>query len=532
MNDKSLVKSSTVMAIGTIFSRITGLIRGLLLVAVLGTTLLGDTFNVANTMPNILYNLIIGGALTAVFVPQIVRATKDEDGGSAFISRLVTVTSVFLGLLVLLSVLLAPVLVRIFATSYVNTRAFDVTTLFMRFCLPQIFFMGLFALLAQVANAKGKFGPMMWAPVLNNLIAIGVFGWFLKYSTQATVETIPTSEIIWIGLGSTAGYVSQALILIPVISKTKIKIRPRFDWKDSELRRSLHLGTWTLLFAAISQVSYLVTVNLSTGAAVKAIKEGVETGVGFTPFSNALLIYMLPHSIITISVVTALLPTLSKFAHEKQPQMIHDQLVKAMRLVGLITVPSSIAFLFFGPMMTEALFFGISIADSNYLGYALSALALGLAPMSVNLIALRGLNAFENVKLQVLSNTIMNVVGILLSIVVAVALPAKWVTVGLAGALAFSYFFGAWSSVRLLRKFEIHISIAEVAGFYLKLAAFALLLAAPLWFARDLIPGGNIVRLIFVLVICGAGYLGLCKLARVSEITSAVEVLTRRKKIG
>lgn len=532
MNDKSLVKSSTVMAIGTIFSRITGLVRGLLLVAVLGTTLLGDTFNVANTMPNILYNLIIGGALTAVFVPQIVRATKDEDGGSAFISRLVTATSVFLGLLVLLSVLLAPVLVRMFATSYVNTRAFDVTTLFMRFCLPQIFFMGLFALLAQVANAKGKFGPMMWAPVLNNLIAIGVFGWFLKYSTQATVETIPTSEIIWIGLGSTAGYVAQALILIPVISKTKIKIRPRFDWKDSELRRSLHLGTWTLLFAAISQVSYLVTVNLSTGAAVKAIKEGVETGVGFTPFSNALLIYMLPHSIITISVVTALLPTLSKFAHEKKPQIIHDQLVKAMRLVGLITVPSSIAFLFFGPMMTEALFFGISIADSNYLGYALSALALGLAPMSVNLIALRGLNAFENVKLQVLSNTIMNVVGILLSVVLAVALPAKWVTVGLAGALAFSYFFGAWSSVRLLRKFEIHISIAEVAGFYLKLAVFALLLAVPLWFARDLIPGGNIVRLIFVLVICGAGYLGLCKLARVSEITSAIEVLTSRKKIG
>ena len=532
MSDKSLLKSSTVMAIGTIFSRITGLIRGLLLVAVLGTTLLGDTFNVANTMPNILYNLIIGGALTAVFVPQIVRSTKDADGGNAFISRLVTATAVFLGLLVLLSVLFTPVLVRIFATSYVDRREFDVTTLFMRFCLPQIFFMGLFALLGQIANAKGKFGPMMWAPVLNNLIAIGVFGWFLKYSTQPTVETIPTSEIIWIGLGSTAGYVAQAFILIPVISRTKIKIRPRFDWRDSELKKSTHLATWTLLFAAISQVSYLVTVNLSTGAAVKSLKAGIETGVGFTPFSNALLIYMLPHSIITISIVTALLPTLSKFAHEKQPQMIHDQLVKAMRLVGLITVPSSIAFLFFGPLMTETLFFGISIQDSNYLGYTLSALALGLAPMSINLIALRGLNAFENVKLQVLSNTLMNLVGIVASVVVAMTLPAEWVTVGLAGALALSYFFGAWSSVRLLRRFEIHISISEVAGFYLKLASFALLLAVPIWFIRSSIPGGNIVRLLFVLVICGAGYLGLCKLARVSEITSAIEVLTRRKKIG
>ena len=158
----------------------------------------------------------------------------------------------------------------------------------------------------------------MWAPVLNNLIAIGVFGWFLKYSTQPTVETIPTSEIIWIGLGSTAGYLVQAFILIPVISKTKIKIRPRFDWRDSELRKSVHLASWTFIFAAISQVSYLVSVNLSTGAAVKAAKAGIETGVGFTPFSNAFLVFMLPHSIITISVVTALLPMLSKLAHEKK----------------------------------------------------------------------------------------------------------------------------------------------------------------------------------------------------------------------
>ena len=153
-------------------------------------------------------------------------------------------------------------------------------------------------------------------------------------------------------------------------------------------------------------------MNLSTGAAVKSLEAGIETGVGFTPFSNALLIFMLPHSIITISIITALLPALSKLAHDKKPELIHDQLVRAIRLVGIVTVPSSIAFLFFGPMMTGTLFFGISQADSNYLGYTLSALALGLAPMSINLIALRGLNAFENVKLQVLSNAIMNVIAV------------------------------------------------------------------------------------------------------------------------
>jgi putative peptidoglycan lipid II flippase len=279
-------------------------------------------------------------------------------------------------------------------------------------------------------------------------------------------------------------------------------------------------------------VSYLVTVNLSTGAAVKSLNNGIETGVGFTPFSNALLIYMLPHSIITISVVTALLPALSKLAHEKKSPLIHDQLVSAMRLVGLVTVPSSIAFLFFGPLMTETLFFGISLADSNYLGYTLSALALGLAPMSVNLIALRGLNAFENVKLQVLSNTIMNIVAVIVSVIVALTLPPEWVTVGLAGSLALSYYFGAWSTIRLLRRYGISIAISEVFGFYLKLTVLALLVSVPIWFLRDLIPGGNMVRLFVVLAVCGVGYLVLCKIARVSEITSAFQVLARRKKIG
>ena len=119
-----------------------------------------------------------------------------------------------------------------------------------------------------------------------------------------------------------------------------------------------------------------------------------------------------------------------------------------------------------------------------------------------------------------------------LSIVVALALPPQWVTVGLAGALALSYFFGAWSTIHLLRRFEIKLSISEVTGFYLKLGAIALAVAVPVWFLRDLIPGGNIVRLTIVLVVCGIGYLALCKIARVSEITSAVQLLARRRKIG
>jgi hypothetical protein len=142
------------------------------------------------------------------------------------------------------------------------------------------------------------------------------------------------------------------------------------------------------------------------------------------------------------------------------------------------------------------------------------------------------LNAFENVKLQVLSNAIMNVIAVIVSIIVALALPAQWVTVGLAGALALSYFFGAWSTIHLLRRYEIKISISEVIGFYLKLGGLALVVAVPIWLLRDFIPGGNIVRLVIVLVVSGIGYLALCKIARVSEITSAIQLIARRRKIG
>ncbi len=527
MSDNSIIRSSAIMAAGTFVSRITGLIRGLLLVAVLGTTLLGDTYNVANTMPNILYNLIIGGALTAVFVPQLVRAVRQEDGGSAFISRLVTATCVVLGLLVLVSTIAAPLLVRLFASSYIGRPEFNLTVLFMRYCLPQIFFMGLFALLGQIANAKGKFGPMMWAPVFNNIVVIGIFIYFLHISKGWKVSTISHSQATWLGIGTTAGFVVQVACLIPVLKQTKIKIRPRFDWRDPEIKKSLHLAFWTLAFAAFSQLSYLVTVNLSTGAAVRALKEGITTGVGYTPYGNAFLILMLPHSVITISLVTAILPLLSGHAIDRKFQQIHDELVRAIRLVGIITVPSAIAFLLYGPLITRTLFFGISNADARYLGLVLSAFALGLLPLSVNLIALRGINAFENVKLQVLSNAIMNIVASLLALLLALTLPAKWVTVGLAAALALSYYVGAWTSIRLLRRYDIIIRTREITGLYLRLAAIYCVVAVPLYLLMGDIPGGNSLKLLVVLGASGLGYLGLAKAFKIVEVNAAFSLFLR-----
>jgi len=529
MSDNQLLRASSVMAIGIIASRVTGLIRNLLLVALLGTAILGDTYNVANTMPNILYNLLIGGALTAVFVPQIVRSLRDSDQGAAFISRLFTVTVTFLLLLTVIGIVFAPVIVNLYAPEFSNRPEFDITVTFMRFCLPQIFFLGLFALLGQIANAKGKFGPMMWAPVINNLIAILLFSWFLVNREDLSLGNISETDITWLGLGTTAGYLAQALILLPVVIRSGVKLTLRFDWHNSQIIKSFRLASWSFLYAMISQVSYLVTVSIATSAAVKTQVLGDSTGVGFTPYSNAYLILILPHSIVTVSVVTALLPRLSNYVIDKKHDELTNSLVKAIRLIGIFTVPAALIFLAFGQLVANTLYFGISNSDANYLGLTLSAFALGLIPVSINLVLLRGLNAFENLKSQVIGNLIMNLISIALSYLVASWFEPKWVTIGLAGIFTIHYFIGAGISFYLIRRHQVRLPLLSISLYYLRLILIFTLVLAPIWLLRGEIPGGNLVSLLLVTSVSAVFYLFIAKLLKISEVTDLLKVIWSRK---
>ena len=529
MSDSQLLRASSVMAVGTIASRVTGLIRNLLLVALLGTAILGDTYNVANTMPNILYNLLIGGALTAVFVPQIVRSLRDSDQGAAFISRLFTVTVTFLLLLTIIGIVFAPVIVKLYAPEFFNRPEFDITVTFMRYCLPQIFFLGLFALLGQIANAKGKFGPMMWAPVINNFIAILLFSWFLINREDLSLGNISQTDITWLGLGTSAGYLAQALILLPVVIKSGVKLTLRFDWHNSQIIKSFRLASWSFLYAMISQVSYLVTVSIATSAAVKTQILGDSTGVGFTPYSNAYLILILPHSIITVSVVTALLPKLSNYVIDKKHDELTNSLVKAIRLIGIFTVPAALMFLAFGQLVANTLYFGISNADANYLGLTLSAFALGLIPVSINLVLLRGLNAFENLKSQVIGNLIMNLISIALSYLVASWFEPKWVTVGLAGIFTIHYFIGAGISFYLIRRHQVRLPLLSISLYYLRLILIFTLVLAPIWLLRGEIPGGNLISLLLVTSVSAVFYLLIAKLLKISEVTDLLKVIWSRK---
>ena len=231
MKNNELFRASGIMAVGTILSRITGFIRALLAVAVLGTALLADTYNVANTMPNILYNLLVGGALTAIFVPQLVRSFSDEDGGEGFASRLVTTISGILLALVVIGVIFAPALVKLYAPEF-STPGFEtereIAIAFTRYCLPQIFFLGLFTMLGQVANARGSFAPLMWAPIANNIVVIVVFAGILAFQSVITIDSISDFQVQLLGWGTTLGVVIQALILIPVVKRSGICLRLTF----------------------------------------------------------------------------------------------------------------------------------------------------------------------------------------------------------------------------------------------------------------------------------------------------------------
>ncbi len=526
--DANLIRSSSFMGLGTIISRATGLIRNLLLVAALGTGLLGDAFNVANTTPNIIYNLLIGGALSAVFVPLIVQSFRQEDGGSAYISRLLSLIASALLFITIAAMLLAPLLISLYAPTF-SGRSRDVTLAFALYCLPQILFYGLYGILGQVANAKEKFGPMMWAPIANNLLVIVLFSYFISVTDEISLETISDSQIALLGLGSTVGIALQALILIPTLKKSGLKLSFRRDWRGVGLDKAMRLASWAFIFVLVSQIGFLITVNLATRAAVLAQEQGIDYGVGYTPYANAYLVMLLPHSIVTISIVTALLPGLSKLAFDKKLSEVRDQLSKALRLTAILTIPASLFFFFFAEEIASAIFFGISEQSAEYIGRVLAAMSLGLIPLSINLVLIRGLNAFENTKYQVISNLVINLVALTISIWAFLNLDVVDITVGLGVALAISYWVGIVCTYYLLRRYSGPLNITSLLLFHSKVALIALIscLAISSLLSRlDL--EGNLFSLLIVLLSTFALYLAIGRVLKVSEISQVLKVLLRR----
>ena len=453
MSEQSIFKSSAIMAVGTIFSRITGLARNLLLVAALGTAIVGDTFQVANTIPTVLYILVAGGALNAVFVPQIVREMKKPDGGHVFVSQLATATFTILAAATAIGVLAAPLVVRLYAAKFGGSgleTEFELTVLFTRYCLPQILFLGLFTLFGQIANARGSFGPMMWAPILNNLVVIGVLISFIAIAPDAKNGVISASAKALLGFGTTLGAFAQAAILIPVIAKSGVRLRPNFHW--SSLGKSAHLAKWTMIFVLINQVGFMVIVNLATAASVRAKESGIDVGVGFTPYQNAHFIFLLPHSIIAVSLVTALLPRISRLAAEAHISDVKNEMQQTLLNLYSLIIPAAFAMLFLGQPIAHLIFAGSSSADAGQIGMILTGFALGLIPFCSSYVMLRGFYAFEDTKTPAAITLLMNFVTILCAAISYFVLPIRFITVGIAVSFGIGYLSSSLVARLLLSK--------------------------------------------------------------------------------
>jgi putative peptidoglycan lipid II flippase len=291
----------------------------------------------------------------------------------------------------------------------------------------------------------------------------------------------------------------------------------------------MRLASWAFIFVLISQIGFLITVNLATRAAVLAQEQGIDYGVGYTPYANAYLVMLLPHSIVTISIVTALLPGLSKLAFDKKLSEVRDQLSKALRLTAILTIPASLFFFFFAVEIASAIFFGISEQSAEYIGRVLAAMSLGLIPLSINLVLIRGLNAFENTKYQVISNLVINLVALTVSTWAFLNLDVVDITVGLGVALAISYWVGIVCTYYLLRRYSGPLNITSLLLFHSKIALIALIscLAISSLLSRlDL--EGNLFSLLIVLLSTFALYLAIGQVLKVSEISQVLKVLLRR----
>ncbi|MEU7422168.1 murein biosynthesis integral membrane protein MurJ [Streptomyces sp. NPDC040750] len=450
-----LLKSSAVMAAGTLVSRLTGFVRSALIAAALGLGVLADTFQVAYQLPTMIYILTVGGGLNSVFVPQLVRSMKeDEDGGEAFANRLLTLVMVALAALTGLAMYAAPLLVRLLSPTIAdNTAANDVAVTFTRYFLPSIFFMGIHVVMGQILNARGKFGAMMWTPVLNNIviiISLGLFIWVYGSAANSHMEvsSIPPEGQRLLGVGVLLGLVVQALAMIPYLRETGFRIRPRFDWRGHGLGKAAMLAKWTVLFVLANQAGAMVVTQLSTAAG----KDSGVKGTGFAAYANAQLIWGLPQAIITVSLMAALLPRLSRSAAESDAGAVRDDISQGLRTTAVAIVPIAFGFLSLGiPMCT--LIFGSAGTDSAVnMGYMLMAFGLGLIPYSVQYVVLRAFYAYEDTRTPFYNTVIVAAVNAGASALCYFLLPSRWAVAGMAAAYGLAYAIGVGVAWRRLRK--------------------------------------------------------------------------------
>jgi putative peptidoglycan lipid II flippase len=539
----SVLRSSGTMAVGTLVSRVTGFIRSAILIYALGTQLLGDAYNLSNTLPNIVYQFALGGIFTSVVVPLLVNAAKREsDRGEAYDQRIFTLGVLALGGVTVLAMALAVPITAIYAgnigTGPSGAAAYHLTLILAYFFIPQIFFYGVSSLAGAVLNARGSFASPMWTPVINNLVVIVVgLGFFAVAGPNQTPSTISGGEVMLLGVGTTLGIVLQTVAMIPSLRRVGFRWRPRYDFRRAEVSEIGHMGGWMFGYVLCTQIAFLVATRLANSAGARAGQGAHAVGAGFAAYSNAYMLFQLPYAIVGISVITAMLPRMSAHAAEGRYQRMAADFSVATRLASVIVVPASLILAVLGAPLAEGVFgYGsTSAASAHYLGEVFAVFSLGLLPYMLFQQLLRVFYAMHDSRTPAFIGVVTMSVNIVANLIATAVLPPAHVVAGLGAGFGVANLVGTVIAWRVIGRRisgldgqRIRYSLVRMHGAAIPGALFAIAVSV---MVSAIIPGGRLAAL-FTVAVGGTGallmYVTFAKAMGIPELNDLISTVRAR----
>jgi putative peptidoglycan lipid II flippase len=538
---RGLGRSSALLASGTIVSRLLGFVKAIVLAQTIGQTAsaAADAFQVANQLPNNIYALIAGGVLGAVLVPQIVRAGRHDDGGARFINKIVTLGITVFLVVTLLATLGAPLLISLYTQAAAeggdgfSDRAIALAIVFAYWCLPQIFFYALYSLLGEVLNARGAFGPFAWAPALNNVVAIAGLVAFQVFfggaEVNSAVDIWTTDRIVLLAGSATLGIAAQALVLLFFWRRAGIRYRPDFRWRGVGLAQTGRSAGWVFAMILVTQLVGIVQVRVASLASGEAASNAT--------LANSWLIFMLPHSVIAVSIATVFFTRMSTAAGANDLPAVKADVTSALRTIGLIVTLSAVIL-----MVVAAPFARIFESDHEKvlaMGAVIATYMVGLIPFSAAFVLQRTFYSLEDTRtvfvIEVVKSALF-VVGFLS----CTLLPVHLIGVGIAAVSSVTFLLQfALTFVLLRRKIGAlggrdlllrHARYLLAAGASVVFGAGALLLLgglAPDGFALGSAPTA-IVTMAVIGGVMGLAYLGLLTLMRDTDVRTVRDLVLRR----
>lgn len=519
--ERRLIRSSAAVGLGTALSRVTGFLRVSALAA-LGFARLTDVYNIANSTPNIVYELLLGGILTATLVPLYVEHyERDEPRASDAIN---TVSITVLAAITVLGIIAAPWIVDLYMLRLEGAgKAAQqaLATDLLRWFMPQIFFYGLTALATAMLNARRRFAAAAFAPVLNNVVVIAVLLALPRVASEPPTVTSVLGDptlVLLLGLGTTAGIVAMALVLFPALSRAGARFHWVWEWRHPAVRKLARLSGWTVGYVAANQVAFWVALFLAYGHSGDA-----------SIYLAAFIFFQLPHGLFAVSIMTALAPELASSASRGDMDGLRRQFALGFRLMTLVVLPAAaILAVLSRPIVNALLDYGsFTAANGAATAETLLAFALGLLSFSAYLFTLRGFYAMQDTRTPFLLNCLEN--G--LNIVLAIALYPGFGVQGLALAWSIAYIVAMVAALVAMRRRLDRLEGRHLADTFLRVLAGTVVLAGLAWGVAQTIgydtPGRAIVATGAAMVAGGAGFLVTVHLLRVGELRLLRDSLRR-----